>query len=103
MQTHCKPTKYEFQPLGARKVESAFDGGSITSDGGALLLKQAERGFGVVSRFSECFTDYRDRNLVEHTVCDLVSQRVNALALGYEDLNDHDDLRRWLGRRIPRA
>ena len=94
MQTQCKPTKYEFQPSGNRKVEGAFDGGSITSDGGALLLGEAESRFQIISRFAECFTDYRDPDLTEHTVRDLVYQRVLALALGYEDLNDHDDLRR---------
>ena len=71
-----------------------FDGGSITSDAGGLLLRETEMRTGILSRFAECFQDLRDPELIEHTVADLVAQRVYGLALGYEDLNDHDDLRR---------
>jgi hypothetical protein len=75
-------------------VTGAFDGGTITSDGGGLVLREVERGTGVIASFAGCFTDYRDPRLVEHSVEALVAQRVYGLALGYEDLNDHDDLRR---------
>jgi len=71
-----------------------FDGGSITSDGGGLLLREVERRTGILRQFAACFTDHREAEQVEHTVQDLVSQRVYGLALGYEDLNDHDELRR---------
>jgi len=70
-----------------------FDGGRITTDGGGLLLREAERVTGIIRRFADCFTDYRDPERIEHTVEQLVAQRVYGLALGYEDLNDHDDLR----------
>ena len=71
-----------------------FDGGSITSDAGGLLLRETEMRTRILSRFAECFQDLRDPELIEHTVAELVAQRVYGLALGYEDLNDHDDLRR---------
>jgi hypothetical protein len=71
-----------------------FDGGYITSDGGGLLLREVERRTGILRQFAACLTDHRDPEQVEHTVQDLVSQRVYGLALGYEDLNDHDELRR---------
>jgi hypothetical protein len=80
--------------LGPRHVLANFDGGDITSDGGALLLRKVEQLTGVIHQFAACFTDHRDPDLIEHTVEELVAQRVYGLALGYEDLNDHDDLRR---------
>ena len=94
MKTECRPSKYEFQPCGKRKVEGAFDGGSITSDSGSLLAGEAEEKFKIISRFAECFTDHRSAEKVEHTVHHLVSQRVYGLMMGYEDLVDHDDLRK---------
>jgi len=83
----------EFQALDRRKVVGKFDGGMITSDGGALLLREAEERFAIIGRFAGCFTDHRDEDLIEHTVEELVAQRVYGLALGYEDLCDHDKLR----------
>ena len=71
-----------------------FDGGDITSDGGALVLKKLEERTGIVRRFAACFTDFRKSDQIEHPLLDLISQRVFGLALGYEDLNDHDELRR---------
>jgi len=71
-----------------------FDGGDITSDGGVLVLKKLEARTGIVRRFAACFTDYRKADQIEHPLLDLLMQRVFGLALGYEDLNDHDDLRR---------
>src|SRR6266699_40390 len=82
------------QKLGGRELMWRFDGGDITSDGGALVLQKLEARTAIVRRFAACFTDYRNPQLIEHPLLDLVMQRVFGLALGYEDLNDHDDLRR---------
>ena len=94
MKTECTPEQLEFQGLGRRKVQAAFDGGHITSDGGALLLRETDARFGITDRLAGCFSDHRRQELVEHSVLELVRQRVYGLALGYEDLNDHDDLLR---------
>jgi len=94
MLTQCKPHSFAFQGCQGRKVTAAFDGGSITSNAGALLLRQADRSTGLFDRVAACFTDHRDRRLTEHSVRTLVAQRITGIALGYEDLNDHDDLRR---------
>ena len=94
MTTECNSAYLDFPMVGSRQVLADFDGGAITSDGGALLLRKAEELTGIVHQFAACFTDHRDPDLIEHPVIDLVAQRVYALALGYEDLNDHDDLRR---------
>jgi len=83
----------EFQGLKNRVIEAAFEGGRITSDGGALLLREVERVTGIIEQFAVCFEDHRSAQWVEHSVEELVAQRVYALALGYEDLNDHDRLR----------
>ncbi len=93
MQTECTPQQLEFEAPGRRRVVGAFDGGRMTSDGGALLLREADRLFDVTGRLAACFADYRDQRRCEHSVALLVAQRVMALALGYEDLNDHDRLR----------
>jgi hypothetical protein len=82
-----------FQQLGRRGVIGRFDGGQISSDAGGLLLREVERRFGILEGFSACFRDYRDRQRIEHSVGALISQRVYGIALGYEDLNDHDSLR----------
>src|SRR5208337_820212 len=94
MTTECSGKLFEFHPLGAREVRGGFDGGAITSDGGGLLLREVEKRTGIVQRFAACFSDHREAERVEHTVRELVAQRVYGLALGYEDLNDHDELRR---------
>ena len=94
MHTQCNPEQLEFQGLGTRKVVADFSGGRITSDAGSLFLREVEMGTGILRRFAECFVDYRNPLLIEHTAPDLVSQRVYAIALGYEDINDHDELRR---------
>ena len=94
MTTECNGKLFEFHPLGAREVRVGFDGGAITSDGGGLLLREVEKRTGIVEGFAACFTDHREAERVEHTVRELVAQRVYGLALGYEDLNDHDELRR---------
>jgi hypothetical protein len=94
MTTECNPAYLDFPMLGRREVLADFTGGDITSDGGALLLRKVEQLTGVIRQFAACFTDHRNPDLIEHTLEELVAQRVYALALGYEDLNDHDDLRR---------
>src|SRR5579871_965168 len=94
MTPECNATYLDFPMLGSREVLADFDGGDISSDGGALLLRQVERLTGIIRQFAACFTDHRNPDLTEHTVEELIAQRVYALALGYEDLNDHDDLRR---------
>src|SRR5512135_2652408 len=94
METQCNATYLDFPMLGRREIVADFDGGDLTSDGGALLLRTTEQLTGVIRQFAACFADHRKTDRIEHTVEELVAQRVYALALGYEDLNDHDDLRR---------
>lgn len=94
MKTECTPTQLEFHALGRREVVGRFDGGNITSDAGGLLLRETEKRTGIILGFARCFEDKRNPEAIEHTVAELVAQRIYGLALGYEDLNDHDDLRR---------
>jgi hypothetical protein len=91
--TQCTPTLFDFQALGNREVVARFDGGKVTSDAGGLLLREVEAKFGFIAQFTRCFTDHRDPELVEHTLEELLKQRIFGLCLGYEDLNDHDQLR----------
>ena len=93
MATECNPELFEFAPVEGRHVVAAFDGGTITSDAGALLLGGADRAIRLTKRFASCFTDVRVAELVEHSVGTMVTQRVFGIALGYEDLIDHDELR----------
>jgi hypothetical protein len=93
MQTECSADLFGFAPVGRREVVGSFDGGAITSDAGALLLGATDRVIGLVDRFGACFIDHRDQGLIEHRVSTLVGQRVFGIALGYEDINDHDELR----------
>ena len=93
MTTECTQVAFEFQHLKKRAIRAQFDGGMITSDGGGLLLREVEKRSGIVRQFAACFTDYRNADLIGHTVEELVAQRVYGLALGYEDLNDHEELR----------
>ena len=94
MRTECNQESFRFHPLASREVRGRFDGGAITSDAGGLLLREVEKRTGIVAQFAACFRDHRDPARIEHTVEELVAQRVYGLALGYEDLNDHDQLRR---------
>jgi len=94
MTTECTQESLWFSRQNGRQVVARFDGGNITSDGGGLLLREVERRTGILRQFAACFTDHREAEQIEHTVDELVSQRVYGLALGYEDLNDHDELRR---------
>jgi Transposase DDE domain group 1 len=91
--TECSATLFEFAPVEGRQVVAAFDGGTITSDAGALLLGETDRAIRLTDRFASCFIDTRMAELVEHEVATMVLQRVVGIALGYEDLNDHDELR----------
>lgn len=92
--TDCKFSSIRFQEHNGREVVGEFNGGDITSDAGGLLLRQTDKKIGLLGRFAQCFSDLRDSDLIEHSVVDLVSQRIYGLCLGYEDLNDHDDVRR---------
>ena len=93
MRTECIPDLFGFAPVEGRKVVAAFDGGSMTSDAGAMLLGATDRVIDLVGRFAGCFVDHRAAELIEHEVRTLVGQRVYGIALGYEDLIDHDELR----------
>lgn len=93
METQCIQEQMAFQQLGRREVIGRFDGGKISSDAGGLLLREVEKRFGILKRLSDCFRDYRNPQRTEHDVESLISQRVYGIALGYEDLNDHDSLR----------
>jgi hypothetical protein len=94
MTTECNQKSFAFHPLGRREIVARFDGGRITSHGGGLPLREVERITGIIHQFAACFTDHRNPDRIEHTVEELIAQRVYALALGYEDLNDHDDLKK---------
>ena len=93
MPTECIADLFGFAAVEGRRVEASFDGGLITSDAGGLLLGSTDRAIGLIDRFAQCFEDRRDADLIEHQVRTLVGQRVFGLALGYEDLADHDHLR----------
>ena len=94
MPTDCNAKLFGFEEVERKGVVAGFDGGAITSNAGALLLGQVDRGVRLIRRFAGCFRDRRDPRYVEHELETLLGQRVFALALGYEDLNDHDELRR---------
>ena len=96
METECTADQLEFHGLGRRVVVGGFNGGKISSDSGGLLLREVEQRTHILKRFAGCFVDYRDADQIEHPVESLIKQRVMGLALGYEDLNDHDALRQDL-------
>ena len=89
----CTSRRFQFQGLGGRELVAEFSGGPITSDGGVILLREVDRQRRLVQRLAACFEDYRERSRIEHSVEDLLRQRLYGLALGYDDLNDHEDLR----------
>ena len=93
MSTECSQFVFGFHPLKQREIRAQFDGGAITSDGGGVLLREVEKRVGILRQFAACFSDYRNPDLIEHKVEEMVAQRVYGLALGYEDLNDHEELR----------
>jgi hypothetical protein len=93
LMTECKPQQLEFEGIGRREIVAEFSGGNITSDGGGLLLREVELRTGIIRQLAVCFADHRDPESIEHSVEDLLAQRLYGMSLGYEDLNDHDRLR----------
>jgi hypothetical protein len=93
MRTDCSATQFEFEGFAGRQVVGAFDGGEVTSNGGAPLLREADRAIGLTAKVVRCFRDDRNPAFIEHRLSTLVSQRIHGIALGHEDLNDHDELR----------
>jgi len=91
--TDCNQSSFGFEACGKREIVARFDGGTISSDGGALLLRQTDQRLNLLPRLAECFLDSRDPERVKHSVLEMLSQRIYGLALGYEDVNDHDQLR----------
>jgi DDE family transposase len=91
--TECIQSNFDFEACGSRQIVARFDGGRISSDGGALLLRQTDRLLNLLPRLATCFLDGRDPQRVEHSIQEMLSQRIYGLALGYEDLNDHEQLR----------
>ncbi len=92
--TECSQNEFPFEAHFSRKVVAQFDGRQMTTEGGALLLREAARKIGLLKRVGRCFIDARDPERIEHTLEEMLAQRIYALALGYEDLNDHEELRR---------
>lgn len=90
MQTHCISAQLAFEGFDGHKVIAGFDGGAITSDAGALLLRHVDAAIGLFDRVAGCFVDGRDRKCTVHSMRTLVGQRIAAIALGYEDVDDHD-------------
>jgi hypothetical protein len=93
MQTQCNAEQLEFSCVGRRRVVAAFDGGTVSSDAGALLLGRVDEAIRLIDRLAGCFIDERRADLIEHTIRTLIGQRLFGIALGYEDLNDHEQLR----------
>ena len=93
MPTECSRDLFGYEVVESRQVVAAFDGGEVTSDAGALLLGATDRAIRLVERFASCFADGRVQTQVEHSVATMVAQRIFGIALGYEDLIDHDQLR----------
>ncbi len=91
--TECNQSSFGFAACGRREIVARFDGGTISSDAGALLLRQTDKRLNLLPRLSGCFLDGRKQNQVAHSVREMLAQRIYALALGYEDLNDHEQLR----------
>jgi hypothetical protein len=92
--TECIQSSFGFEASGKREIVARFDGGTISSDGGAFLLRQTDGNLNLLPRLAQCFLDGRKQDLVEHSVLEMLSQRIYGLALGYEDLNDHEQLRK---------
>jgi len=92
--TECTQSSFGFEACGRREIVARFDGGRISSDGGVFLLRQTDGRLNLLPRLAQCFLDGRNQNLVEHTIQEMLAQRIYGLALGYEDINDHEQLRR---------
>lgn len=93
MPTQCNSTTFSFHKLGRRMIQADFDGGQLSTDCGGLLLRETAQHLSLFSRLSQCFTDHRNPEIIEHDLSALLKQRIYGIALGYEDLNDHDELR----------
>jgi DDE family transposase len=91
--TECTQSSFGFKACGKREIVARFDGGTISSDGGAFLLRQTDQRLNLLSRLAVCFLDGRNQEQVEHSILEMLSQRIYGLALGYEDINDHEQLR----------
>ena len=91
--TECNQSEFGFEASGRREIVARFDGGTISSDGGAFLLRQTDRRLNLLPRLAGCFLDGRNPDLIEHSIAEMLSQRIYGLALGYEDINDHEQLR----------
>jgi hypothetical protein len=92
--TECNQFNFGFEGLGKREIVARFDGGTISSDAGAFLLRQTDRRLNLLPRLAKCFLDGRNQDLVKHAVSEMLAQRIYGLALGYEDINDHEQLRK---------
>jgi hypothetical protein len=92
--TECNQSSFGFAGSGKREIVARFDGGTISSDGGAFLLRQTDHHLNLLPRLAECFLDSRNQSMVEHSILEMLSQRIYGLALGYEDINDHEQLRK---------
>jgi hypothetical protein len=92
--TECNQSSFGFEASGRREIVARFDGGTISTDGGAFLLRQTDKRLNLLPRLAGCFLDGRNQNLIEHTIAEMLAQRVYGIALGYEDLNDHEQLRK---------
>src|SRR5437867_256872 len=92
--TECTQSRFRFEGFGSREIVAQFDGGTISSDGGALLLRQTDKRLNLLPRLAGCFLDGRQQERVEHSIEEMLAQRIYGLALGYEDLNDHEQLRK---------
>jgi hypothetical protein len=91
--TECTQTSFGFEACGKREVVARFDGGTMSSDGGALLLREVDKRLNLLPRLAQCFLDGRKQERVEHSLAEMLAQRIYGLALGYEDVNDHEQLR----------
>jgi len=94
LMTECNQETFSFTAHFSRRVEAGFTAGQVSSDGGSLLLRETDRKINLLGRLAACFTDGRRPLLVKHQLTEMLSQRIYGLALGYEDLNDHEQLRR---------
>jgi hypothetical protein len=92
--TECNQSSFGFEACGSREIVARFDGGTISSDGGAFLLRQTDKRLNLLPRLAECFLDARNQEQIEHSILEMLSQRIYGLALGYEDINDHEQLRK---------
>jgi len=92
--SQCNQRQFAFAPHFSRQVVASFEDRQLSTEGGALLLRETDRKLGLLSRVAKCFLDHRDPERIEHPLRELLAQRIYGLALGYEDLNDHEELRR---------